>query len=151
MKRLLLCVLGCLLLCGGLVFASDHNATSNDLHDIVTGNRALVPLHDNGGGTFSPYVIAKSSAATAVILSTTTSGTGANWVNLADQPCTEVTIYNLTGQTLSFRRNGAGVSIEVPDGVAKRFEAITNANQIGVQRFDQSNSTVSFKAEAVTR
>lgn len=58
MKRFLLCVLGCLLLCGGLVFASDHKVRNADTRDQDNNaNNVVQPYHDNGDTTFSPYVV----------------------------------------------------------------------------------------------
>lgn len=86
------------------------------------------------------------SAVTAV--SVATDATGANWTVFGSQACESFDLVNDTGVAIEYRRNGAGVAISVPNGGSRLIMGITNANQIGVRRVDQTNTSVTVKGEA---
>lgn len=86
------------------------------------------------------------SAVTA--MSVATDATGANWTAFGSQACESFDLVNDTGVAIEYRRNGAGVSISVPNGGSRLIMGITNANQIGVRRVDQTNTAVTVKGEA---
>lgn len=85
-----------------------------------------------------------------VILNLTTSGTGTNFVAFADTPCNGLDVVNSSGTALEYKRDGAGLTMFLPDNSARLIPAITNANQISIRRVDVSNTTVTITAEALT-
>lgn len=85
---------------------------------------------------------------TGTILALTTAATGTNYTAFASQACTALDIVNNTGVTIEYRRNAAGVAMQIPTGAARMVIAITNANQVDVRRTDTSNTTVTMQAEA---
>jgi hypothetical protein len=95
-----------------------------------------------------PVASSIPTAATATIMSLTTSTTGANYVTFGSQACTSLEVVNNTGTTIEVRRGGAGVAMQIPPSMARLFLAITNADQLGVRRTDTSNTQVTLQAEA---
>jgi hypothetical protein len=96
-----------------------------------------------GGGSSG-----ESSPITASILALQTAATGANYAVFASTACTSLEIINLTGVDLEYRRSGAGETFPLPANSSRTVLGLTNANQIGVRRIDQSNTQVTVKAEA---
>ena len=91
------------------------------------------------------YALDSDVVESAGLISVTFSGNA--FTALPSQPCKQVTILNLTGVTLSFQRDGAGETIEIPDGVSWMFRGLKDASDLRVRRFDQSGTQVTFKAE----
>lgn len=97
-------------------------------------------------------------AAKSGIVTVTTSATGANWVQLPDNTCNQVAIYNTSGTTLRARfcsndgtpRTGE-TYLTIPDGVTQPLRGIANAKQVQIQRDDNSNTpaTARFYYESV--
>jgi hypothetical protein len=106
-------------------------------------------------------------AASRLILTTTTDGTGDAWVQLGNAnatppvsttinpggpyPTNQIIIGNLTGTTLSFGYSLDGSTVpgetfEVPDSTSWAFRGINNLSNLLVRRFDESETQVTFKA-----
>jgi hypothetical protein len=88
----------------------------------------------------------------AEFISVQTAATGTNWTALggadsADTRFNRVHVINNTGTTLLFRRNGAGVEFELPQGLTWSFAIVHLAN-LEVKRADESNTRVTIYAEA---
>lgn len=90
-------------------------------------------------------------AQNGVILNLTTNNSdGTAFVAFADSPCNSLDVVNSSGTALEYRRNGAGLTMYMPDNSARNIPAITNANQISVRRIDVSATPVTITAEAIT-
>lgn len=106
-------------------------------------------LGGSGGGS-SGSVSAFPSASSVTAVSLTTSATGANFVTFASTACKGLDVVNTTGTDLEYQRNGTGSSyIRIAAGATRYIIGITDASQIGIRRFDQSNTQVTLSAEAV--
>ena len=89
------------------------------------------------------------TATSGTILTQTTNGTtGSLFVLFAAQTCTALDIVNNTGVTIEYQRSAAGNAMQIPTGTARMVIGITNANQIGIRRTDQSTTQVTVQAEA---
>lgn len=97
-----------------------------------------------------PVRSSPSVASSAVILSLTTSATGASFVTFSSQTCDALDLVNASTATIEYRRNGAGAAMPIPAGSSRLILGITNANQIGIRRLDTSNTQVSIAAEAIS-
>lgn len=93
-------------------------------------------------------------AATSKILSVTTDGaTGTNYVQLADQNCAQVIIYNDSGVSLRVAycdpvtgADRAGETyLVVPTGVAQPLRGISNTKQVKLRRDDGSTTQVTIR------
>lgn len=86
------------------------------------------------------------------IVSLQTNATGATYNAFASQACTALDVVNTAtaAADLEFRRGGSGSTIVVPSGSARMFVGITNASDLQARRLDQSNTQVTFTAEAMT-
>lgn len=84
-----------------------------------------------------------------LIVSVQTPNPGSGFAGFADIPCDALDIVNSTGTAIEYRRNGAGGTIQVPNGGSRLVAGITNANQVQVRRVDQSNTQVTLTAEAM--
>lgn len=117
----------------------------------TTGNTSLGNIDGKLPALVSGRFTTLSSvpvASTGTILALTTNATGTTYTAFASQACTSLDIVNNTGTTIEYRRNGAGVAMQIPTGAARMVIAITNANQVDVRRTDTSNTTVTLQAEA---
>lgn len=72
----------------------------------------------------------------------TTAATGANFTTLPAQPCKQVTVVNNTPVTLEVQQDAAGDAFPVLPGTSFTFFGLVNASEIGIRRFDQSNTPV---------
>lgn len=79
-------------------------------------------------------------------LSVTTAATGTNWTAFAAQACKQLTVSNQTGVTILVQQGGAGVGFQIPPGAMAPFYGLSNANQLGIKRQDDSNSQVTVTA-----
>lgn len=104
------------------------------------GNPAPIKVNSTGAVTVSTSVTTGNT-------SVQTSNTGTDWVALASGAATEVTLFNDTGIKLRVSRDAGATYIPLPDGASKTFDGISNANQLSVQRDDQSNSQVTIRGE----
>ena len=86
----------------------------------------------------------------SVYMSLTTNSTGSVYTAFGSQACTILDIDNRTGVQLEVQKNGSGPSVLIPVATVRSFSGITNANQLAVRRVDQSNTTVTTTAEAIT-
>lgn len=96
----------------------------------------------------SKIKISLPEESSVTILSVNTASNGTTWTAFGDTPCTRLDIVNNTGAMISYRRNGTGPTIELPDGASRLVLGITNANQIQVRRADSVATQVAVKAEA---
>lgn len=94
--------------------------------------------------------VVTTSFSTAEIGSVSTSGTGADFVTLADGACRAVDLANLTDAAIEYRRNGAGVAMGIPAGATRLLIGITNSNQISVRRVDLGNASVNLSFERLS-
>jgi len=85
--------------------------------------------------------------ATGGITSAQTQAVGTGWTTFASQACVTMDIVNYTGVDIEYRRGGAGSTMRVLNNSARTIDGITNANQIGVRRVDQSNTQVTVAGE----
>ena len=88
-------------------------------------------------------------AVQAQIQSLTTSASGSPFVLFTDMNCTVLDIANFTGVTIEYQRRASGTAFQIANGATRRVVGITNANQIGVRRTDQSVTPVTLQAEAL--
>lgn len=79
-------------------------------------------------------------------LSAQTANPGATYVLFGSQACKQLTISNQTGVTIEVQQGGAGVGFQLPPGVLAPFYGLTNANQLGIKRADNSNTQVTVTA-----
>ncbi|CAB4186607.1 hypothetical protein UFOVP1329_4 [uncultured Caudovirales phage] len=85
----------------------------------------------------------------AKFLSLTTSEVGTDFVAFEDSPCSIANVWNLTGQSLTFKyANDAGTFV-LPTGLAYAFCGLNNANQLRVKRSDESNTPVTLNSVEV--
>jgi hypothetical protein len=92
---------------------------------------------------------AVAQATSATILSLQTSVTGANFVTFSAQACDSLDLINTTGTAIEYRRGGAGNTVVVPTNASRLIVGLANANEISLRRVDNSNTTVTLKAEAI--
>jgi hypothetical protein len=83
-----------------------------------------------------------------------TSATGSTFVALDAAACISVEIKNtrptvsgLAPADIEVRRGGTGATVCIPVGAADEFAGITNANQLQIRRYDQSNTQVTVDYE----
>lgn len=120
---------------------ADAEATGNGsqiailkrLRTLLSGLLGVVPQMGGGGHA-----------------SVQTANPGTGYALLAAQACKQVTIINDTGTTILVQQGGAGVGVPVFDQTAFTFFGLTNANNLGVKRKDDSNTqvTVALRWEA---
>lgn len=79
-------------------------------------------------------------------VSAQTNATGTSYTAFGSQALKQLTVSNQTGVTLEFQQGASGVGFQVPTGAFYTFFGITNANQIGVRRVDQSSTQVTVTA-----
>jgi hypothetical protein len=91
-----------------------------------------------------PVSVPRAASGTVSNASQQTSATGSSFVTLASATCSTIEVFNYTGTTIEYRRNGAGVAIPIPTNSTKVVTGIANANEIGFRRSDASNTQVTF-------
>lgn len=76
-----------------------------------------------------------------------TQATGGNWSTFPSQPCSQLIISNNTGVTIVFAQDGVTANpVPVFTGTYFPIYGLANANEISVQRADQSNTQVNVNA-----
>ena len=85
------------------------------------------------------------------IVSLTTNATGATYTAFASQACEQLDLVNTAPAAvdLEVRRGGSGNTIIVPAGSSRMFVGLSNASDLQVRRLDQSNTQITFTAEAI--
>lgn len=73
-----------------------------------------------------------------------TAATGANWVQLADHACQQVSFINDTGFTILVRYGTAAKSMPLPDGSGYTFRGLASSNGLQIKRKDSSNTQVTI-------
>jgi hypothetical protein len=106
----------------------------------LTAINTKTPTLDNSKQPVIP------SMTTGGNLSVQTNATGANFTAFASQACKQLTLSNQSGVMLEVQQGGAGIGLQLPNGTFYTFYGITNTNQLGVRRFDQSSSQVTVTA-----
>jgi len=98
----------------------------------------------------SSLSVVESTPTTVTIVSLQTNATGATFNPFASQACEQLDIVNTAPAAvdLEVRRGGSGNTIIVPGGSSRMFVGLSNASGLEVRRFDQSNTQVTFTAEA---
>lgn len=93
----------------------------------------------------------ESVPTTVTIVSLQTNATGATFNAFASQACEQLDIVNTAPAAvdLEVRRGGSGNTIIVPAGSSRMFVGLSNASGLQVRRLDQSNTQVTFTAEAI--
>lgn len=118
----------------------------------LTSLIALLPASlGQKAGSASLSVV--EAAPTVVIVSLQTNATGATYNAFGSQACTMLDVVNTAPAAvdLEVRRGGSGNTITVPAGSSRMFVGITNASDLQVRRLDQSNTQVTFTAEAIAQ
>lgn len=131
---------------------SAANADSGTFSLIALTKRLLSKLPSLVSGLF-PVRSSLPVYTTSVFRSTSTNATGANWTSLVSQSCVGVQIDNNSGAEIEVRKTAESSteSIRIPSGIGGRyFSGITNADQLAIRRFDQSNTQVSVRYEIIT-
>ncbi len=96
-----------------------------------------------GGGDEIP-----DTFGTVAVDTVTTANPGSGWTVLASHACLAIDLSNeLNIVDVEYRRNAAGETYPLLAGMGRVIEGITNSNQIGIRRIDQSNSQISLKYE----
>lgn len=70
------------------------------------------------------------------------------YVAFGSQVCDALEVVNTTGKTVGVMRNNAGNVFQMPDGTAKVFDGIANANEISCANLTD-NASVTVYAEAL--
>lgn len=85
------------------------------------------------------------------IVSLQTNATGATFTAFGSQACEQLDLVNTAPAAvdLEVRRGGSGNTIIVPGGSSRMFVGLSNASDLQVRRLDQSNTQVTFTAEAI--
>jgi hypothetical protein len=97
----------------------------------------------------NPMPASVPGAVSATILTLTTAATGANYTAFSSQACNSLDIVNTSSVAIEYRRGGAGNAMTILSGSSRLVVGITDANQIGVRRVDQSNTQITIPAEAI--
>jgi hypothetical protein len=108
---------------------------------------------DTGNATLAA-ISAKLSAASATFGSKQTSATGATFVALDSAACigveiknTRPTVSGLAPTNIEVRRGGSGATVCIAVGGADYFGGLTDASQLQIRRYDQSNTPVNVDYE----
>lgn len=80
--------------------------------------------------------------------SATSGSDGTEPTVLANDPCSEVELENLSSVSLYVYRNETGDPWELVAGAARIFDAITNSNELSVKREDEVSTAADFQYEA---
>lgn len=112
-------------------------ASIAELQTFVTNNFFLkTPLASYSASTF---------------MTASTSGTnGATFVAFANQLCDQLCIENNTSYIIEVQKGGTGNTLQIQPGSSRLFGGISNANQLAIRRLDQTATTVTVQAEAIT-
>lgn len=95
--------------------------------------------------------VVEATPTTVTIVSLQTNATGATYNAFASQACEALDIVNTAAAAvdLEVRRGASGNTIIVPAGSSRMFVGLSNASDLQVRRLDQSNTQVTFTAEAI--
>lgn len=77
--------------------------------------------------------------------STQTANPGTNWTALAAGACSQITLQNLTGVTISYRLGGGGAEFDLPTNAAAVLPCLANSNEWQIRRRDTSNAQVTIQ------
>lgn len=107
---------------------------------------SIAPASDAAFRAGAPVV------ASATVVALQSNATGASYNAFASQACTALDIVNTHPQAVDIevRRGAAGNTVIVPAGSSRLFVGITNASELQARRQDQSNTQVTFTAEALS-
>lgn len=126
--------------------------TTISVKDASGATQSVAKVVDTGPlpGTGSMSTV-ESVPTTVTIVSLQTNATGATFTAFASQACEQLDIVNtaVAAVDLEVRRGGSGNTIIVPAGSSRMFVGLSNASGLQVRRLDQSNTQVTFTAEAI--
>lgn len=128
---------------------------------ITIGNG--IRLFDNTSGAFAAIkaaataalasdpaiVVVQRPSVAATILSLQTNANGATFNSFSSQVCSYLKIQNITGVDIELRRGGAGNTWRILNNTVEVVPCTGNASEIGIRRFDQSNTQVTITADAI--
>lgn len=117
----------------------------------ITSLMALLPASLGPQAGTSSLSVVEATPTTVTIVSLQTNATGATFTAFASQACEQLDLVNThpTAVDLEVRRGASGSTIIVPAGSSRMFVGLANANDLQVRRFDQSNTQITFTAEAI--
>lgn len=117
----------------------------------LTSLIALLPATLGPKAGASSLSVVEATPTTVTIVSLTTSATGTTYTAFGSQACEQLDIVNtaVAAVDIEVRRGGSGYTIVVPAGSSRMFVGIANASDLQVRRLDQSNTQVTFTAEAI--
>ena len=108
----------------------------------ATGNASLAAIASALAGLLGVVPQMASGGHLAV----TAAAAGTTFVAIAAQACKQLTVINNTGTVLEAQQGGSGVAVPIFAGQAFTFFGLTNANQLGLRRVDQSTTPVTAHA-----
>lgn len=110
-----------------------------------TGEKFATTQPGGAGTDHTPHSIPVMTSG-GHISAATNGTTGATFTAFGSQLCKQVTIVNDTGTKIEVQQDGAGVALPINDGTSFTFFGLTNANQLGVRRVDQTTVVATVKA-----
>lgn len=78
-----------------------------------------------------------------------TAVSGTDFTPFPDAPCRTVNVWNLTGQSLTFKYANDDGEFRLPSGLAYAFNGINNASQLLVKRTDEDTTPVTLNSVEV--
>lgn len=119
----------------------------------ITSLIALLPASLGPKAGAASLSVVEATPTTVTIVSLQTNATGATYNAFGSQACEMLDIVNTqpAAVDLEVRRGGSGYTIVVPAGSSRMFVGLSNASGLEVRRLDQSNTQVTFTAEAIAQ
>lgn len=117
----------------------------------ITSLIALLPASLGPKAGSASLSVVEATPTLATILKLTTSATGTTFVAFPSQACERLDIVNAEPDAvdLQIRRGGSGETLCIPAGTTRMVEAIADASDIQVRRYDLSDTPIEVKAEAL--
>lgn len=119
----------------------------------ITSLIALLPASLGPKAGSASLSVVEATPTTVTIVSLQTNATGSTYNAFGSQACECLDIVNTQpgAVDLEVRRGGSGYTIVVPAGSSRMFVGLSNASDLQVRRLDQSNTQVTFTAEAIAQ
>ena len=146
------------------VAATGQDTMAYSLPVVIASDQTAVPVSQSGTWTIAllpaslgpkagsaSLSVVESTPGTVTIVSLQTNATGSTYNAFGSQACEMLDIVNTqpAAVDLEVRRGGSGYTIVVPAGSSRMFVGLSNASGLQVRRLDQSNTQVTFTAEAI--
>jgi hypothetical protein len=130
----------------GLLGTLGEVQASPTANTVLDRLKTIASALTNSGGSLIGVSPQLSSGGNA---SAQTNATGTNFTVLGSQACKQLTVVNNTGTTIEVQQGGSGVALPIQDQDRYTFYGLSNANQLGIRRVDQSNTqvTVAYRWE----